>query len=322
MTKFLQLCLSGTALGARYALVALGFVIIYKSSGILNFAQGEFLLLGAYVFLAAVSSAHVPIGWGLLLSFVFSAALGLALERVVLRPLIGEPVISVIMITIGLLLIINEIVPTVWGFDTLNLGDPWGIRTSRAGHVVIAVRDLWTIGLAAAVVAGFFAFFRFSSMGVAMRATALDQEAALAQGISARRVFALSWGIAGVVAALSGVTLGAGPAALTPSLSFIALAAFPAMILGGLDSPAGAVIGPIMVAVTCPRSPRIRRSPRKFSFSASALARAFPRASSARATSTRRRSDPRSGTSTNTRRTTVSKPGAMPPSSPGSSFGD
>src|SRR5438105_12942406 len=111
MEFFLQLVLNGLVVGSIYSLVALGFVIIYKSSGILNFAQGEFLLLGAYVFLAAVSSAHVPIGWGLLLSFVFSAALGLALERVLLRPLIGEPGIAAVMGTLGLSRVARATVP-------------------------------------------------------------------------------------------------------------------------------------------------------------------------------------------------------------------
>ena len=116
------------------------------------------------------------------------------------------------MITIGLLFVLDQAMPSIWGYDALDLGDPWGIDTVDVGGVVLAVKDLWTIGLAGVVLLGFFLFFRYSRMGVAMRASALDQEAALARGISVRRVFAWSWGIAGGVAALAGVTLGSGPA--------------------------------------------------------------------------------------------------------------
>jgi branched-chain amino acid transport system permease protein len=132
----------------------------------------------------------------------------------------------------------------------LNLADPWGVRTVDVGGVVMSVRDLWTLVIAAAIVAGFFAFFRYSKLGVAMRATAFDAEAALAQGISARRVYAVSWAISAGLAALAGVTLAAGAAALTPTIGAVALVAFPAMIVGGLDSPIGAVLGGFIIGLT------------------------------------------------------------------------
>jgi len=114
-------------------------------------------------------------------------------------------VFAVIMVTIGLLFIIEQLITGVWGFDRLNLGDPWGIHRFKVGGVVLATKDVWTIGLAAVVLAGFFVFFRYSRMGVAMRATAYDQEAAIANGISARRIFALSWAIAAAVATIAAV---------------------------------------------------------------------------------------------------------------------
>jgi branched-chain amino acid transport system permease protein len=159
-------------------------------------------------------------------------------------------VVAVIMVTIGLLIIIEPVVTAVWGFDRLNLGDPWGIEKIDAGEVVLAVKDIWTIGLAALVLVAFFLFFRYSNIGVAMRATAFDQEAAIAQGISARRMFALSWAVAGAVATLAGVMMAAGAGGVRPDIQFIALLAFPAIILGGLDSPAGAVIGGVIIGVT------------------------------------------------------------------------
>jgi len=251
VTKFLQLLFQGFALGAQYALVALGFVVIYKATRVINFAQGGLVALGAYFAFNFHRTWDLPWWPAVLLALLVSAALGALIEALILRRMVGQPVFAVIMITIGLLIIIEQATTIVWGFDNLTLGDPWGIRTTKAGNVVLAISDLWTIGLAAVVLIGFFAFFRYSSLGVAMRATALDQEAALAQGISARRVFALSWAIAGMVAALAGVTLAAGgPNRVAPGIDLIALRAFPAMILGGLDSPGGAVVGGVLIGVT------------------------------------------------------------------------
>jgi branched-chain amino acid transport system permease protein len=247
MTEFLQLCFAGLALGARYALVALGFVIIYKATGVINFAQGGLVALGAYLAYAFNTVTYFALA--VVLAALVAAVFGAAVERVVLRRMVGQPVFAVIMITIGLLFIIDQGVTATWGYDALNMADPWGVDTVKAGDLVFAVRDLWTIGIAAAVLGAFFLFFRFSTLGVAMRATAFDQEAALAMGISARRVFAASWAIAAALAALAGVTLASGPAALTPGISAIALVAFPAMIVGGLDSPAGAVAGGLIIGL-------------------------------------------------------------------------
>jgi branched-chain amino acid transport system permease protein len=250
LSEFLQIAFACAALGARYALVALGFVIIYKATGVINFAQGALLALGAYLAYALTSSAGVPFWIAVVGAAAGTALVGALAEKLVLRRMVGQPPFAVIMITIGLLYIIEQAITSIWGFDALNLGDPWGVETVDIGAVDLAVRDLWTIGLAAAVLAAFFAFFRFTDWGVAMRATAFDQEAALAQGISARKVFALSWAISGALAALAGVTLASGAAAVTPTLSLIALAAFPAMIVGGLDSPLGAVLGGLIIGLT------------------------------------------------------------------------
>ena len=249
MSEFLQLCFAGLALGTRYALVALGFVIIYRATGVINFAQGGLLLIGAYL-AYAFNRTGMPFVLAVLLAIACSAVLGALTERIVLRKMVGQPVFAVVMVTIGLLFIADQVVTAIWGFDALNLNDPWGVDTVAVGDVVLAVKDLWTIALAGAVLVGFFAFFRWSKLGVAMRATAFDQEAALAQGISARQVFAVSWAISAALACLAGVTVAAGPAALAPGIGSIALVAFPAMIVGGLDSPIGAVIGGIVIGLT------------------------------------------------------------------------
>jgi branched-chain amino acid transport system permease protein len=250
VTNFLQLCFAGLALGALYALVALGFVVIYKATGVINFAQGGLVLLGAYLTYNFNQTWGLPFFLSIPLAMLTCALFGAAVERFVLRWMVGQPAFAVLMVTIGLLFIIEQVVTGIWGFDRLNLGDPWGIERINAGDVVLAVKDIWTIVLATAVMAAFFVFFRYSSMGVAMRATAFDQEAAIAQGISARRVFALSWAIAGAVATLAGVMLAAGAGGVRPDIQFIALLAFPAIILGGLDSPAGAVVGGVIIGLT------------------------------------------------------------------------
>ena len=250
MDTFLQLSFAGLALGSTYALVALGFVIIYKATHVINFAQGGFVVLGAFLAYNFTSTWDLPFVVAVVLSLVITAGVGMLFEALILRRMVGQPVFAVIMITIGLLIIINQVVTRVWGFTDLDMGDPWGIETVEVGDITMRIKDLWTIGLTAAVLVGFFTFFRYSTLGVAMRATALDQEAALAQGISARRVFATSWGIAGLVAALAGVTLGAGAGAVNVGIGFVALAAFPAMILGGLDSPGGSVVGGVIIGLT------------------------------------------------------------------------
>ena len=251
MTDFLQLCFAGLALGSRYALVALGFVIIFKATGVINFAQGAMVTLGAYL----AFNFHQT--WGL--PFAARDGDGRPRRRAGRRPhpaAAAAPHDRQARVRRDhdhdrpALRPRRRSSPTIWGYDALDLGDPWGIDTVTQAAWCSPSR---TCGRSASPLSSslaFFVFFKFSSMGVAMRAAAFDQEAALARGISVRRVFAWSWGIAGGVAALAGVSLGSGPASVTPSLGLIALAAFPAMILGGLDSPLGAVIGGIVIGVT------------------------------------------------------------------------
>ncbi len=249
MTDFLQLCFAGLALGARYALVALGFVVIYKATGVINFAQGAFVALGAYLAFNFRQTWGLPFALALVLAVIVGASVGAGAERLLLHRMVGQPLFGLIMMTVGILFVLNEVITWIWGQQTLDLGDPWGQDKVNAGDVVLPVKDLWTLGLAALVLGGFFAFFRWSDLGLAMRATAIDQEAAMARGVDVQRVFTLSWAVSAGVAALAGVTLAAGPAALSPGIWLIALAAFPAMILGGLDSPVGAVVGGLLIGV-------------------------------------------------------------------------
>jgi branched-chain amino acid transport system permease protein len=174
------------------------------------------------------------------------------LERFILRRMIGQPVYAVILVTVGLLLLVEPIVTTIWRNPATNIENPWGLEKLTIGSVSILQVDVATVVLATIVLAVFFAFFRYTKYGVAMRATAIDQEAALAQGIDVRHIVALSWAIAGVVGVLAGTMLGsgAGPATgLGIGIGIISLKALPAIVLGGLDSPLGAVVGGLLIGI-------------------------------------------------------------------------
>ncbi len=249
MEFLLQLVINGLVVGCIYSLVALGFVIIYKSSGILNFAQGEFLLLGAYVFLAIVSQANVPTVPALLLTFAFATLLGLALERVVLRPLIGEPIISVIMVTLGLSSILRAIVQGIWGTDTRPVVSVFSLDPIQLGPLPVARGYLYSGACVAVLLVALTLFFKYSRPGIAMRATAASQQVALSMGISVRHIFALSWSIAAVVSAAGGILLATMRGGVDGSLAILGLKVLPVVIVGGLDSVGGAILGGLLVGV-------------------------------------------------------------------------
>jgi branched-chain amino acid transport system permease protein len=245
----LQTGFSGIAVGCKYALIALGFSIVFKATGVINFAQASLVLLGAYLTYHFSQTWELNFYVGLVLAMATGALVGLAVEALVLRRLVGEQPATVIMATIGVLFVIDNATTAVWGPTNRNLGDPWGVTTREFLGVTVADRDLWTIAFTAAAVAAFFLFFRYSPLGLAMRAAAFDPEAAMAQGIPARRVSRAAWAIAGLVAALAGTTLAAGASQLSPATGALALIAFPAIILGGLDSPLGAVVGGVIIGL-------------------------------------------------------------------------
>jgi len=252
VTKLFQLLASGAALGAVYALVGLGFVVIYRATGVINFAQAGMVVLGAFLVYNATATWDLPFWLAVIVSMGIGALLGVLIERFILRRMIGRPVYAVILVTVGLLLLVEPIVTTIWRNPATNIETPWGLSKVSIGDVNILQLDVATVLLAALVLAAFFVFFRYTKFGVAMRATAIDSEAALAQGINVRRIVALSWAIAGVVAVLAGTMLGAGAGpgtGLGVGIGIIALKALPAVVLGGLDSPLGAVVGGLIIGI-------------------------------------------------------------------------
>ncbi len=250
MAYFIQLVFAGVALGCIYALIGLGFSIIFKASEVINFAQGELLLVGAYVVSSGVFTWHLNFIFALAIGVVVTVVIGLVFERFILRRMIGRPVFSILMITIGLDIILRTSVVVGWGSNPIPAASPFTIANGfNIAGVHFGADDLLTIIVTVIVCAMLFYFFQYTRYGLAMRATALDQEAALAVGINIRTVYALAWGIAAAVATIGGVFLAFGSYAMDPSLGGAALLAFPAIILGGIDSITGAVVGGIIIGL-------------------------------------------------------------------------
>jgi branched-chain amino acid transport system permease protein len=250
MAYFIQLVFAGVALGCIYALIGLGFTIIFKASEVINFAQGELLLVGAYIVSAGVFEWHLAFLLALLLGIMVTVFIGLLFERFVLRRMIGRPVFSILMITIGLDIVLRTLVIARWGSNPIPAASPFEFTSGfNLGGVHFGANELWTISVTVLLCVALFYFFRFTKYGLAMRATALDQEAALAMGIDIRTVYALAWGIAAAIATIGGVFLAINSIAIDPTLGGSALLAFPAIILGGIDSVSGAVVGGIIIGL-------------------------------------------------------------------------
>lgn len=248
MDAFVQLTFAGLSDGAILALAALGFVIVYKASGVINFAQGHFLLIGAYVLFAAIVDWGLHWTLGVLVAVAAAVLLGLVVEAVVLRPLVGQPVISVIMVTIGLTYILLGLVLVAWGPAPLALPTFIPSETVHILGAEVGENRLWAIGLVVVALVGFGLFFQRSRQGIAMRAVADDQQAALSMGISVRRVFALAWILAGVSAVGAGMLL-ANLTSVSLDLASFGLLVFPVVILGGLDSVLGVVVGGVVIGL-------------------------------------------------------------------------
>jgi branched-chain amino acid transport system permease protein len=249
VTELAQLLVKGAALGSVYALVALGFVVVFKATGVINFAQGSLMLVGSYLTFTASAGGGVPFALAVALAAAGAVAVGLVVERLVVRRLVGQPVVSVVLATVGIAIVLDQLVTVVWGFQPHHLADPWGARSLRVAGVVLSQVDVATVAVVAALAAALSAFFRRTRMGLALRAAASDLEAAAAQGISPAVVSRLSWALAAGVAAVAGALLASGPAAATPSLGEQALRAFPAVLLGGFESLGGAVAGGVVIGV-------------------------------------------------------------------------
>jgi branched-chain amino acid transport system permease protein len=248
LNYLLQLFVSGLSVGSVYAVIGIGFVVIYKATKILNFAHGEILMIAAYFCLILIENFHIPFLLAFLLTLVFCAVIGLMIERFIFRPMIGEPVFAVVMITLGLSIILRPLTGMIFGFGNVMFPSPFPQKPIVFSNVVVSYAHLWTFIISCAVMAIFFLFFKYSKVGIAMRAAADRQMVAFLMGINVKKIFSLSWAIAAATAGIAGILL-ANVMVMNLNLSFVAIKVFPAIILGGLDSIVGALIGGLIIGV-------------------------------------------------------------------------
>ncbi len=261
--KFVNTLISGMALGAIYAILALGFVLIFKATQVVNFAHGAIAAFGAYMVVYFATVLNFPgryldflpftAQWILsaLLAVAATALLGIIIERLAIRPMIGKALFAVAIITLGLELIVRNITNDFMGNQSRGLGDPWGAEVLQFGEIRVAITQIVTLVVTVVLVLLLAWFFR-TKIGTAMRATAFDQEAAMAQGINVGTIFALAWAIGAALAAVGGIfssVFPRGAAGVTPFTAFIAFRAFPAVVIGGLDSIVGAIVGGLIVGL-------------------------------------------------------------------------
>jgi len=260
-SQFSRMVVEGLSLGTIYALLAVGFVIIFKATQVINFAHGAIAALGAFVVASFATILDIPGRWipnapgwvswigAVLLAMVAMALIGMGLERVFLRPMVGEELFAVAIVTLGIDIVIRNLTNDFIGQFPRPMGDPFGTDFLAVGPLRIANTQAVQIVVALIAVGAIAMFFR-SRMGIAMRATAFDQEAARAQGINVGRVFSISWAIGAVLATLAGVFISMFPRRSTgvdQATAFFAFRAFPAIIIGGLDSIVGGIVGGLLV---------------------------------------------------------------------------
>lgn len=248
MTRLIQALVVGIGNGAIYALLALAFVTIYKSTRILNFALPALMVAGGVTVSYLAVDADLPYIAAVGVAVVTTAVLAVALERLFVRPVRGAPVFIVAIITLGIDIVVRVVANRFIGATARQLGDPWGIDAVTVAGAPVQERYLWFAGIAVVIVGLLIAFFALTPAGLAMRAVSFDQEAAQAQGISLSIVFALSWAIAGALAAVAGALVGTA-SGITQTTWVTAFKALPAIILGGLESLGGAIIGGLVVGV-------------------------------------------------------------------------
>lgn len=250
MGNFVQFLANGVMVGGVYSVIALGIVLIYKSTRVFNFAIGEMMVIGGFLMWSALSWLGAPVWVGLILAVAGSFVLGLVVDRLALRPLIGQPLLAAIMATLAVSSILKGLVILGWSAYTVSFPTPvFPDAPLKLAGATISQSLLLSFGLAMLAFAGFVYFFQRTRVGLAMRATAEDHQVARATGIKVTRVFGLTWAIAGILAAVGGIMIGDRMAIGVTETAAVGLKAFPAVLFGGLDSIPGAIVGGIIVGV-------------------------------------------------------------------------
>jgi branched-chain amino acid transport system permease protein len=246
--EVLQLLISGISQGCVYGLIALGFVLIYKATEMANFAQGDMMMLGAFIAFTLINTAGMAFVLGLLLTIVIMAVIGIVIERVLLRPMIGEPPFAVLMITIGLGFILRAAAGAIWGNDPRNISSPLAGGVVRMGDVAIGYENIAIIVGTIVLCTLLYVFFRFSRMGIAMQATSQNQLAAYYVGIPVKRIYSIVWALSAAIAATAGVLV-APVSLIDPMMGFVGIKAFAAAIVGGFGSLPGAMVGGLLIGI-------------------------------------------------------------------------
>ena len=248
--QVLQLLISGIAQGCIYGLIALGFVLIYKATETVSFAQGELMMLGAFGGLAGMTMLGFPFWLAVLSSIIAMAVFGVVLERLVIRPILGQPAFSIVMLTIGIGYVARGLITMIPGIgtETHTLPVPYKDQIWRVGGLVLNVEQMAVIGVTAVLCALLFALFRYSKLGIAMQASSQNQLAAYYMGIPVKRLNGIAWGLAAAVAAVAGLLL-APITFVHANMGFIGLKAFPAAVVGGFGSLPGAIVGGLIIGI-------------------------------------------------------------------------
>jgi branched-chain amino acid transport system permease protein len=246
--RLLQLVVNGAAAGCIYGLIALGFVLIYKATEMVNFAQGDIMMLGGFFAFALIAHWGLPYWLGALLAIALTAAFGYALDAVLLRRIIGQPQFAVVMLTLGLGFIFRAAAGITWGYDSVGFNTPFTNRTVNVGGLVIGQDNVSIIVGTVLLCLVLYVFFSRTRLGVAMQASSQNQLAAYYMGIPVRRVFSLIWAISAGVAALAGILL--SPVSMIDvNMGFLGIKAFAAAVIGGFGSIPGALVGGVVVGI-------------------------------------------------------------------------
>jgi branched-chain amino acid transport system permease protein len=248
--QVLQLLISGVAQGCIYGLIALGFVLIYKATETVSFAQGELMMLGAFGGLAGMTLLGFPYWLSVVCAIAGMAVFGMLLERIVIRPILGQPAFSIVMLTIGIGYVARGLITMIpnIGTETHTLPVPYKDQIWKLGGLVLNVEQMVVIAATAVLSAVLFTVFKYSKIGIAMQASSQNQLAAYYMGIPVKRINGLVWGLAAAVAAIAGLLL-APITFVHANMGFIGLKAFPAAVVGGFGSLPGAIVGGLIIGI-------------------------------------------------------------------------
>lgn len=247
--RILQLVINGAASGCIYGLIALGFVLIYKATEMVNFAQGDIMMLGGFVAFSLIANYHLPYWVGGLLAILITAAFGYALDALIIRRVIGQPQFAVVMLTLGLGYIFRAVAGITWGYDSVGFDTPFTNKTANIGGLILGQDNLSIIVGTVLLCGVLYIFFSKTRLGVAMQAASQNQLAAYYMGIPVRTIFSLIWAISAGVACLAGILL--SPVSMIDvNMGFLGIKAFAAAVIGGFGSIPGSLVGGVIVGIT------------------------------------------------------------------------